>query len=241
MSLRDFYLDLLNLELISRYKSTERFDQNSTITLIDELGVERVTHDMNSAPFALYLNNKLYTSFSSLFSLKVVLDAVRFISKIYRKTEIFKLPSDDPRWQKLAKQNVTVLQKGFGPEILALVNTYMRGACVSKPERTSAGMGAALSADIFKTGDMAFVTGGFQKITDEMVSRLDGKVMKGAGVIKVEEKDGIVSTYFQKNGKEQIIKSKVVVVAVPPQIVLNLIPQLPDWKKGNRSVFSKIR
>jgi protoporphyrinogen oxidase len=206
-------------------------EDTSFVHLIDELGVERVTHDMNSAPFALYLNNKLYTSFSSLFSLKVVLDAIRFISKIYRKIEIFKLPSDDPRWQKLAKQNVTEFQKGFGPEILALVNTYMRGACVSKPERTSAGIGAALSADIFNTGDMAFVTGGFQKITDEMVSRLDGKVMKGAGVIKVEEKDGIVSTYFQKNGKEQIIKSKAAVVAVPPQIALNLIPQLPDWKK----------
>ncbi|GAG25831.1 unnamed protein product, partial [marine sediment metagenome] len=61
--------------------------------------------------------------------------------------------------------------------------------------------------------------------------KLDGKVMKGAGVIKVEEKDGIVSTHFQKNGKEHIVKSKSAVMAVPPQIALELIPQLPDWKK----------
>jgi oxygen-dependent protoporphyrinogen oxidase len=206
-------------------------EDTSFVHLVDELGIERVSHDMNSAPIALYLNNQLYTDFGSLFSLKVALDAIRFISKMYRKSEIFKLPSDDPRWQKLAKQNVTELQKGFGPEILALVNTYMRGACVSKPERTSAGMGAALSAEIFKTGDMAFVTGGFQKITDAMVDKLDGKVMNGAGVVKVEEKDGIISTHFQKNGKKHIVKSKSAVVAVPPQIALKLIPQLPDWKK----------
>ncbi len=206
-------------------------EDTSFVHLIDELGIERVSHDMNSAPMALYLNNQLYTDFGSLFSLKVVLDAIRFISKMYRKSEIFKLPMDDPRWQKLAAQNVTELQKGFGPEILALVNTYMRGACVSKPERTSAGMGAALSAEIFNTGDMAFVTGGFQKITDAMVDKLDGMVMNGAGVIKVEEKDGMVKTLFQKNGKEHIVKSGSAVLAVPPQIALDLIPNLPDWKK----------
>jgi oxygen-dependent protoporphyrinogen oxidase len=206
-------------------------EDTSFVHLINELGIERVSHDMNSAPIALYLNNQLYTDFGSLFSLKVVLDAIRFISKMYRKAEIFKLPSDDPRWQKLAKQNVTDLQKGFGPEILALVNTYMRGACVSKPERTSAGMGAALSAEIFKTGDMAFVIGGFQKITDAMVDKLDGKVMNGAGVVKVQENDGILSTHYQKNGKEHIVKSKAAVVAVPPNIALKLLPNLPKWKK----------
>ena len=206
-------------------------EDTSFVHLIDELGVERVTHDMNSAPIALYLNNKLYTDFGYFFRLKVMLDAIRFISKMYRKSEIFKLPSDDPRWQKLAKQNVTELQQGFGPEILALVNSYLRGACVSKPERTSAGMGAVLSAEIFKSGDMAFATGGFQKITDEMVSRLDEKVVKGAEVIKVVETDGIVSTYFNKNGKENTVKSKTAVMAAPPQIALKLIPQLPEWKK----------
>jgi protoporphyrinogen oxidase len=206
-------------------------EDTSFVHLIDELGIERVTHDMNSAPIALYLNNQLYTDYGSLFSLKVVLEVIRFISKMYRKFEIFKLPSDNLRWQKLAKQNVMELQKGFGSEILALVNTYMRGACVSKPERTSAGMGATLSMDIFKIGEMAFVTGGFQKITDTMVDRLNGKAMCGAGVVKVEEKGGIVSTHYQKNGKEHIVKSKSTVVAVPSQIVLRLVPQLPNWKK----------
>ena len=41
--------------------------------------------------------------------------------------------------------------------------------------------------DLFKTGDWAYVTGGFQKITDTMAGKLDGKVMNGAGVAKIKE------------------------------------------------------
>ena len=144
-------------------------------------------------------------------NLKVVLDGIRFFSNMYRKSKTFLLPSDDPRWQKLAKQNLAELQQGYSPEILAIVNTYLKGACVSKPERTSAGMGAVIAMDILYAGELAFVKGGTQKITDAMVDKLDGKAMKGVGVVKVEENDGIVSTHFQKNGKKHVIKSKTTV------------------------------
>lgn len=206
-------------------------EDNSFIHLIDELGIERITHDVTTAPIALYLNDQLYLEYFSLMNLKVVLDGIRLFSSMYRKSKTFQLPSDDPRWRELAKQNLAELQQGYGPEILAIVNSYLKGACVSKPERTSAGMGAIITMDIFCAGDLAFVKGGTQKITDAMVGKLDGKVMKGAGVVKVVEEDGIVSTHFQKNGKEHIVKSKSAVMAVPPQIALELIPQLPDWKK----------
>jgi oxygen-dependent protoporphyrinogen oxidase len=206
-------------------------EETSFVQLVNELGIERISHDALKTPMTIYLNNKLYLGIRSLFSLKVVLDGIRMLSKSYRMSKIFCLPPDDPRWQKLVKQNLTEVQRGYGPEILALVNSYLQGACVSKPERTSAGIAAFMAMEIFDTGQMAFVKGGTQKITDTMVSRLNGKLMNGAGVIKVEEKDGIVSTYFQKNGKEHIIKSKSAVMAVPPQIALKLIPQLPGWKK----------
>jgi len=205
-------------------------EETSFIKLVDELGIERVTHDVRSTPIALYLNNNLYLDIFSLMNLKIVLGGLRLFSNMYRKSKTFQLPPDDPRWQTLAKQNLKDLQKGYGPELLALVNSYLKGACLSKPERTSAGIGALLTMDIFYAGDLAFVTGGTQKITDKMVSILNGKIMNRAGVVKVEEKDGIVSTYFQQNGKEHIIKSKSAVMAVPPQTALKLIPQLPDWK-----------
>ena len=206
-------------------------EETSFVHLVNELGIERVTHDPAKIPMSLYLNDKLYTSFFSLFSRKVVFDGLKFMSKSYRLAKIFQLSPDDPRWQKLVKQNLVDFQQGYGPELLALVNSYLQGACVSKPERTSAGIGALLMGDIFNTGQMAFVKGGTQKITDAMVSKLNGKVMNGAGVTRVEEKDGIVSICFRKNGKEQTIKAKSAVMAVPPQIALKLIPQLPAWKK----------
>ena len=175
-------------------------EDNAFNHMIDELGIERVTHDITTtAPIALYLNNKLYLKPSSLLNWRIVLDGIRLLSNTYRKSKTFLLPSDDPRWQKLAKQNLAELQQGYGPEILAIVNSYLKGACVSKPERTSAGMGAVITMDIFNADELAFVKGGTQKITDAMVDKLDGKVMKGAGVVKVEEYYGIVSTHFQKN------------------------------------------
>jgi oxygen-dependent protoporphyrinogen oxidase len=206
-------------------------EDNSFIHLVDELGIERITHNVITNPIALYLNNQLHLGYFSLMNLKVVLDGIRFFSNMYRKSKTFYLPSDDPRWQKLAKQNLMELQQGYGPEILAIINAYLKGACVSKPERTSAGMGAVIAMDILYAGELAFVKGGTQKITDAMVEVLDGKVMNGAGAIKVEENDGIVSTHFQKNGKEHFVKSRSAVMAAPPQIALDLIPKLPDWKK----------
>ncbi|GAG97264.1 unnamed protein product, partial [marine sediment metagenome] len=152
-------------------------------------------------------------------------------SEVHRKVKIVNLPMTDPRWRKLAAKNIVELQKGYNPDLMALVNTYMRGACAAKPERTSAGMGMVLSRDIFNTDAMGFVTGGFQKITDALANKLDGKVMDGAGVTRVEENDGIVTTCYKKDGQEHIVKSKSAVMAVPPMIALKLLPGLPDWKK----------
>ncbi len=206
-------------------------EDNSFIHLVDELGIERTTHNAITTPIALFLNNQLYQNYFSLLNLKVVLDGIRFFSNMYRKSKIFLLSSDDPRWQKLAKQNLAEIQQGYSPEILAIINSYLKGACVSKPERTSAGMGAVIAMDILYAGELAFVKGGTQQITDAIVKKLNDKVMKGAGVVKVEENEGIISTHFQKDGKEQIVKSRSAVMAAPPQIALELIPQLPDWKK----------
>jgi monoamine oxidase len=200
--------------------------------MIDELGIERITHDITiAAPIVFYLNNQLYLKPSSLLNWRTVLDGIRLLSNTYRKSKTFLLPQDDPRRKKLDKQNLAESQQGYSPEILAIVNAYLKGACVSKPERTSAGIGAVITMDIFNADELAFVKGGTQKITDAIVEKLHDKVMKGAGVTKVEEKDGIVSTHFQKNGNEHIVKSKSTVMAVPPQIALKIIPQLPDWKK----------
>jgi hypothetical protein len=47
-------------------------------------------------------------------------------------------------------------------------------------------MGAVISMDILYTGELTFVKDGTQKITDAMVDKLDGKVMKGAWSSKLK-------------------------------------------------------
>jgi len=207
-------------------------EDSSFLHLIKELGVEFITHDTNSVPFNIFVNNKLHTNMASLLSGKAMLSAIKIISITHRKMKIFKeLPMTHPRWRELASKNIAEFLKGYHPDLTELIKIYMRGACVAKPERTSAGMGFVLVNDIFSTGDMGFVTGGFQQITDAMADKLDGKAVCGAGVTRVEENDGIVTTWYEKDGKEHVVKSKSVVTTVPPQIALKILPQLPNWKK----------
>ena len=207
-------------------------EDSSFVRLIKELGVKWVTHDPKSVPFAIFVNNKLFTDIESVLSGKAKLSALKLMSATHRKMKIYKeLPITDPRWRKLAAQNITEYLKGYDPDLLALVNTYMRGACVAKPERTSAGMGFVLVNDIFNTAGMGFVTGGFQKITDTLADKLKGRAIHGAGVTRVEENNGIVTTWYKKDGKEQVVKSRSVVTTIPPQATLKIFPQLPDWKK----------
>ena len=73
-------------------------EDNSFIHLVDELGVERITHDVTTAgPIVIYLNNQLYLKPSSLLNWRIVLDGIRLLSNTYRKSKTFLLPSDDPR------------------------------------------------------------------------------------------------------------------------------------------------
>ena len=206
-------------------------EDTSFVRLIKELEVDWVTHDSKSVPVGVYVNNKLHTDMESVLGGKAKLSALKLMSVTYRKMKIYKLPMTDPRWRKLVAKTIVEFQKGYDPDLMALVKIYMRGACVAKPERTSAGMGFVLTNDIFNTKNMGFVTGGFQKITDALADKLDGKAVCGAGVTRVEENDGIVSTCYEKDGKEQVVKAKSAVVTVPPQAALKILPQLPDWKK----------
>jgi oxygen-dependent protoporphyrinogen oxidase len=207
---------------------TQFYSDNDTtfVSLIQELGVEKKTFDVE-IDWAFHLNDKMYHSIGSLFSFRLVLDGLRLFSRMYRLGKIFKLPSDHPRWQKLAKRNMAEFMPGLGPILQTLVSSYV----ATSADSTSAGFGAYLTGDMLDTAKMAYVKGGFQKITDAMVDKLDGKVMQGAGVLKVEEKEGIVSTHFQKNGKEHIVRSRSVVMAAPAHTALKLIPDLPGWKK----------
>lgn len=207
-------------------------DKNDFNRLLDELGIERTKQDEEPI-YSVYWGHKLYPNIDSFpLRLKEQIDAFRFISRAYRWEKVFKLPPEDPRWQELVKKSLAELQQGYSPKMLALFNIYLIGAIASTPERTSAGIGARLVFDIVDMDKIAFIKGGTQKITDTLANKLGGNLMSQAQVTKVEEKDGIVNTSYQKDGKDHVIKSKKAIVATTAPIALELVSQLPDWKKN---------
>ncbi len=80
-------------------------------------------------------------------------------------------------------------------------------------------------------GEVAFVKGGFQQVTDKMLEKVKDKVQSGTEITKVEEKDGIVYTHCTIDGEVIVFQSKKAVVTTPAPIAANLIPNLPSWKK----------
>jgi phytoene dehydrogenase-like protein len=203
----------------------------SFVHLVDELGIERIHHDPMKVPAAIYLDGVLHDGLRYFMKPSVLLAGLKVWSKSYRTSKVFQRSPGDPRWRELAARDLAESQQADPPSILKLVNTYLRAACVSKPERTSAGIGAVLTLDIFSTGQMAFVTGGTQRITDEMAARLGGKVIVGAEVADVTELDGVVTTRYRRDGAEHTVRSRAAVMATPPMITLDLVPDLPDWKR----------
>ncbi len=86
----------------------------------------------------------------------------------------------DGKRQELVGQDIVGLYDKLRPETKSFVTTYMRGACLAKPERTSAGIGSAMMLEVFFLGENPWVTGGFQQVTDRMASTLGDKARCGA-------------------------------------------------------------
>ena len=164
---------------------TQFFNEEDTsfVHLIDELGIERTPHRGGSSPYALHLDGELLDDFGFLLRPKNLFHLIRMFSAMYRAAKTFELPSDDPRWRELMNTNLAELQQGYPPEVLSVVNTYMRGACVAKPVRTAGGVGALLTFDVI--AELSFAEGGTQRITDELAHRLGDRVVTSAEVLEV--------------------------------------------------------
>jgi phytoene dehydrogenase-like protein len=157
---------------------------------------------------------------------KNLVDGIRLFSAMYRATNTFKLPSDDPRWREIMTTTLADLQQGYRSEVLGPVNTYMRGACVAKPSRTAGGMGALLTFDVI--AELSFAEGGTQQITDELARRVGDRAVTRAEVVEVVDHGEQVTTTFVHDGNEQVVTSKAVVMATPPTAVVDTVPNLPD-------------
>ncbi|MCP3937260.1 MAG: FAD-dependent oxidoreductase [Actinomycetia bacterium] len=210
---------------------TQFFNEEDTsfVHLIDELGVDRTPQAGGSSPYALHLNGELLDDFGFLLRPRNLLPGIRMFSAMYRATQTFKLPSDDPRWRALMGTTLAQLQEGYPSAVLAPVNTYMRGACVAKPARTAGGIGALLTFDV--VADLSFAEGGTQRITDELARRVGDRAVTEAAVLEVVDRGDVVLTRFRRDGQEHSVTSKAVVMATPPSVVTETVPDLPDATK----------
>jgi protoporphyrinogen oxidase len=202
------------------------------VNLMNELGIQRATHNPKTVPYAFYIKNKFYPDMKSFLGFGVMWDMFKLYLKVIPKVLRFMKSPDHPRWKKLVAKNVVSLDKGLKEKTRSLIQTYMRGTCLAKPEYTSMGIGSGLMVGGFTMGEVAFVKGGFQQVTDKMLKRIEDKVQSGTEVTKVEERDGFVYTHCVIDGEEIVAQSKKAILTTPAPIAVNLIPNLPSWKKN---------
>lgn len=204
---------------------------SSFANLMNELGIQRVTHNPKKVPYAFYINKRFYPDMKSFVDFGVKLDIFKLYLRMLPKILTFLKSPDHPRWKKLAGENVVNLDKGLNEKTKSLIQTYMRGTCLAKPKYTSMGIGSGLMIGAFTWGEVAWVTGGFQQVTDKMLAKIEDKVQSGTEVTKVEERDGVVYTHCVIDGEEIVVQSKKAVLTTPAPIAVNLISNLPSWKK----------
>lgn len=149
----------------------------SVVQMFDELGIQRSTPNPKAAHFALNLKGKYYPDGMSYITPKVAFQALKLLFRSYRKYKTFQLPITDPRWQKLVAGTNKDLQEGCGDEMLTLLNVFLRGTCLSKPERTSAGIGASFVGSVLDSGQISFIEGGFQQVTDRLAKVVSNKLV----------------------------------------------------------------
>lgn len=204
---------------------------SSFVNLMNELGVERVCHKSSEVDYAFRINGGFYPNMKSFMNFGVMVDILKLVIRVIPRMINFLRPQDHPKWYDLVSQNIIGLEKGLRKDTYALIKAYMRGACLAKPERTSEGIGSMLMLGPFALGDVAFVKGGFQKVTDTMLGFVEDQLVKGAEVLKVEEVDALVYTHFLIDGEEKVVRSRNAVMTAPAPVVLDLISCLPEWKK----------
>ena len=146
---------------------------SSFVNLVNELGIERVSHSPKSVPYAFYINGRFYPNMKSFMNMGIKFDQLKLFARVIPRIMDFLKPHDHPKWKKLVGQNILSLEKGLRKDTKALVKTYMRGTCLAKPEHTSAGIGSVDMVGVFAMGELAYVKGGFQKITDAMLEVID--------------------------------------------------------------------
>ncbi|MDH4017727.1 MAG: FAD-dependent oxidoreductase, partial [Actinomycetota bacterium] len=172
-------------------------DEGGFITrLMDELDIERSRHKPRDVPYAFFVEGEYFPTLKSLMGWRMHLDRLKLIALAAPRFLAFLKPGNHPKRQKVVAQNIVGLYDKLHPQTKALVTSYMRGACLAKPERTSAGIGSLLMLGVFFMGEASWITGGFQQATDRIAAELGESARYGVEVTRVENVDGLVRVTY---------------------------------------------
>jgi len=204
-------------------------DEGGFITrLMDELDIERMRHKPRDVPYAFFMEGEYYPTLKSLMSWRMHVDRLKLIALAAPRFLAFLKPESHPKRQKVVAQNIVGLYDKLHPRTEALVTSYMRGACLAKPERTSAGIGSGLMLGVFFMGEASWITGGFQQVTDRMAAKLGDSARYGVEVTRVENVDGLVRVTYVEDGEELVATARGAAVTTPAMVVPRIVSGLPD-------------
>ncbi|MCP3857922.1 MAG: FAD-dependent oxidoreductase [Actinomycetia bacterium] len=204
-------------------------DEGGFITrLMDELDIERTRHKPRDVPYAFFVEGEYYPTLKSLMGWRMHLDRLKLIALAAPRFLAFLKPESHPKRQKFVAQNIVGLYDKLRPQTKALVTSYMRGACLAKPERTSAGIGSGLMLGVFFMGEASWITGGFQQATDRMAAELGDSARYGVEVTGVENIDGLVRVTYVEDGEEHAATARGAAVTAPAMVVPRIVAGLPE-------------
>jgi len=204
-------------------------DEGGFITrLMDELDIERSRHKPRDVPYAFFVEGEYYPTLKSLMGWRMHLDRLKLIALAAPRFLAFLKPESHPKRQKVVAQNIVGLYDKLHPQTKALVTSYMRGACLAKPERTSAGIGSLLMLGVFFMGEASWITGGFQQATDRMAAELGESARFGVEVTRVENIDGLVQVTYVEDSEEHVATARGAAVTTPAMVVPRIVAGLPE-------------
>jgi oxygen-dependent protoporphyrinogen oxidase len=218
-------------------------DHSAAARLADELGVARTLIPKRGIP--IHMKGRLITASSELgFLWKLPLPLVERLrlglKVLHIRTRYRDLAGmvPDPRNPKCLELSATTLKDFIGtthPDTQALWDTLSIAANMLPSHEVAAltVIDAFLQA---KIADEFAITGGTWELARALYGHVQDRVETSAKVVTVAHHGQGVEVVYEQNGRRASVSARKCVVAIPAPVVLEIVHDLPDWKK---SVLSK--
>ncbi|MFQ5933671.1 MAG: flavin monoamine oxidase family protein, partial [Dehalococcoidia bacterium] len=209
--------------------------------LADELGVKYTLIRKTKIP--IHMKGKLVAASSEpsfLWQLPIpLMEKVKLGLKILGMRRRYGYLSDelaDPSDPTIRELDSVTMDRFIGtshPDVKALWDVLSMGANTMLSHEVAALQ--PVSTFLHFAGDEHYVEGGTWELTKALWDRVKEKTETSAEVQDVAQKDGLVEVTYDHAGQEKTVRARKCAIAVPGPLVLNMIKDLPDWKRETLS------